>query len=369
MACRAKPDDEPKYNEAFFRSMGGPGRPRSGIVVVLLIIVGIYLAFAKRLPFTSPGYELKATFANAVRISNKAPVRIAGVNVGQVTGVERKGNARSSPSRSRTRAADPRGRLGLDPAADLPRGQLLPRRRPGQPERARAADNGDDPGHAHLDRGPARPDADRAAEARARQPPAPAGGLRHGAHLPADAGRGQDPGSRRPGRERRDGAQPDLRLRRPRPAAASAIVNEALLGTEPDDLSQLLVGGNRIFKTLASREVQLQGLITNFNTFTGALAAQSGNLSERSGCWRRPSNRRRSLVDLNAALPALRGYAIAARPGIAELPATIKAGLPWLKQAKPLLSKRELGGIASLLAAARRSSTRRPRRPSACCRS
>ena len=71
----------------------------------------------------------------------------------------------------------------------------------------------------------------------------------------------------------------------------------------------------------------------------------------RSGCWRRRSTRaKRSLVDLNAALPALRGYAIAARPGIAELPATINAGLPWLKQAKPLLSKRELGGIASLLA-------------------
>ena len=81
-----------KYNETFFRSMGGPGPTAVGRVVIS-VVAGICLAFTKSLPFTSPGYELKATFANAVRVSDKAPVRIAGVNVGQVTGLERKGDA------------------------------------------------------------------------------------------------------------------------------------------------------------------------------------------------------------------------------------------------------------------------------------
>ena len=62
-----------------------------GAIVVVLVILGIWLAFTKELPFQSPGYQLKAAFSNAVNISEKAPVRIAGVNVGQVTGLEREG--------------------------------------------------------------------------------------------------------------------------------------------------------------------------------------------------------------------------------------------------------------------------------------
>src|SRR5262249_17162112 len=52
-----------------------------------LLIVGTYLAWTKALPFGNP-YELHAVFQNAANIRKDSPVRIAGVNVGKVTGIE-----------------------------------------------------------------------------------------------------------------------------------------------------------------------------------------------------------------------------------------------------------------------------------------
>ena len=60
---------------------------------MLIVTIGPYLAFTKHVPFTSYGYELKATFSNGVNISKNSPVRIAGVEVGKVIGTERDGNA------------------------------------------------------------------------------------------------------------------------------------------------------------------------------------------------------------------------------------------------------------------------------------
>ena len=75
-----------------------------------------------------------------------------------------------------------------------------------------------------------------------REPAEAARGLRHRAHPQAERRRRRDPGPGGPG--------PDRRARRStspsptgRPAARdSAIVNEALLGTEPHDLSNLIAG-------------------------------------------------------------------------------------------------------------------------------
>ncbi len=340
-----------KYNETFFRNWGGPGPVVIGAIVMVLVIAGLWLAFTKELPFQSPGYQLKATFANGANISLKAPVRIAGVNVGEVTGLERKGDNSvvtfTVSDAGRPVHADagasirPRIFLEgnffieLDPgspsAPDLPDRATIPVTRTStavqldqvltalqKPERAGLQKLLEGFGTA-LTYQPTPAD-DKTQDPQVQGETA-ATALNQTFDYGADAGRG------------------------------SAIVNEALLGTQPDDLSNLLVGGNRTFKALASREVQLQGLISNLNTFTGALASQSDNLSETVRLLAPTlDTAKRSLVDLNSALPALRGWAIAVRPGVAELPATINAALPWLAQAKPLLSERELGGIASLLA-------------------
>ena len=84
--------------------------------------------------------------------------------------------------------------------------------------------------------------------------------------------------------------------------------------------------------------------------FTGALAAESANLS-RTVEELAPTleEARPSLAALSDALPAVRALAIESQPAIEELPATIAAGDPWLRQARKLVGDRELGGLARLL--------------------
>ena len=71
-------------------------RPSNAVIAVIFILiftVGPYLAFTGHVPFTSYGYELKATFSNGVNIATNSPVRIAGVEVGRVISTERDGDA------------------------------------------------------------------------------------------------------------------------------------------------------------------------------------------------------------------------------------------------------------------------------------
>ena len=58
---------------------------------LVIVAIAIYFGFTKHLPFKH-GYRLNAQFASALNIKCKSPVRIAGVNVGKVTGVKRQGS-------------------------------------------------------------------------------------------------------------------------------------------------------------------------------------------------------------------------------------------------------------------------------------
>ncbi len=264
-----------KYNETFFRGMGGPGPLAVGLFVVLVIVVGIYLAFAKSLPFTSPGYELKATFANAVRVSDKAPVRIAGVNVGEVTGLERKGNA-SVVTFSVTEEGRP---IREDAAVRIrPRifleGNFFLDVDPGSPSAAELPDQGEIP----ITRTSTAVQLDEILTAL--QTPQRAnltllleglGTAFNSAPSPSDDA-DADPDTQG---ETAAAAINDAFETGADAGRTSAIVNEALLGTEPGDLTKLLAAGGRVSQTLVGREAQLQDLITNFNITAGALADES----------------------------------------------------------------------------------------------
>jgi phospholipid/cholesterol/gamma-HCH transport system substrate-binding protein len=133
-------------------------------------------------------------------------------------------------------------------------------------------------------------------------------------------------------------------------ARDAAIVNEALQGIEPHDLSTLIGSLAKVTGALRGHESQLQGLVGNLNTTLGALAAESGNL-EQSIKLLGPTLElsKPALRHTDQTLPFLRTFALELTPGIRELPATIAASGPWLKQSSLLLGRNELGYIADEL--------------------
>jgi len=330
-----------------------PSNAAIAVIFILVFTVGPYLAFTGHVPFTGYGYTLKATFSNSANISKNSPVRIAGVDVGKVIETERDGDATTV-----TFTVEGKGRPIHDDAfAEIrPRifleGNFFVDLDPGSPS-APEMDSGATIPVSRTSTGvqldqiltalqsPVRADLSRLlesyGEALTHQPSA----AEDATQLPEVQGK--------TGAEALNGA-----FRYGGPAGRySAQVTNALLGTDPGDLSRLVAGAGRTFGALARREQDLEGLIVNFDTFTGALAAQSTNLATTVHRLAPTlATTRRSLVSLNRTLPPLRAYAIELRPAVAALPGWIAAGKPWLAQARPLLSGKEAGGAARLLAEA-----------------
>ena len=328
-----------------------PSNVTIAIIFILVFTVGPYLAFTKHVPFTSYGYEVNATFANSANISKNSPVRIAGVDVGKVISTERDGNATKV-----TFTVDGSGRPIHDDAfaAIRPRifleGNFFIDLNPGSPSAPEMDSGGTIPVSrtstaVQLDeiltalQSPVRADLSRFLES-------------FGTALTNEPTAAEDE-TQQPEVQGRSGAEAlnDVFKYGGDAGRYSAQVTDALLGTQQRDLARLVAGAGRTFGAFASREADLQGLIDNFNTFTGALAAQSANLTTTVRLLA-PTLRvaQSSLVSLNRTLPPLRTYAIVLTPAVAELPDLISASKPWLAQVRPLLSGKEGGGVAKLLA-------------------
>jgi ABC-type transporter Mla subunit MlaD len=126
----------------------------------------------------------------------------------------------------------------------------------------------------------------------------------------------------------------------------SAIVNQALLGTQRHDLSGVVVGNARIFRALASKSTQLTSLVSTFNATMAAFAARQQDLAATIAIL--PPllrNTNDALGPLNASFGPTIRFARALEPSIRQLGPTIDAGLPWLAQSELLLSPQELGGL------------------------
>ena len=318
-----------------------------GIVLVALLVVASFLAFTKHVPFTGHGYTLSATFKNAVNIRSHSPVRIAGVDVGEVLKVEPHGNASKV-----TFTVDEDGRpVKEDAFASIrPRlfleGNFFIDLQPGSPSAAELASGSTIP-ITHTATGVQLDEILSALRAPQREN---LGKLLIGygtalQHEPTPAeDRGHDPAEYGKSGAEALNASFDHGARA---AAGSARVLEALQGTEPHDLSRLIESSGRAFGAFADQERELQDLIVNFDTFSGALAADSAKLSQTARLVGPTIDiSHRSLVNLDRALPPLRRFSTALRPAVAELPATIAASEPWLSEASALLAPRSLGSIA-----------------------
>lgn len=350
------------YDERIYRKGHPPHRTRNALILIALVIIGTYLAWTKSIPFESH-FELKAVFQNAVNIRKDSPVRIAGVNVGKVESVRsvcstgETDNCQSDYSEVTFTVDDNGQPVHSDAQVEIrPRifleGNFFLDLSPGSPS-AHDLSSGDTipvtqtSTAVQLDQVLTSLQApDRANLQKLLQGYGQA--LNHKPSAADDAT--QDPevqgltAAQAINKSFSYGATG---------ARDSAIVNEALQGTSPHDLSTLIAGQAKAFGALVGHESQLQGLVSNFNTFTGALAQESSNL-ERTIRQLGPTLNvaEPALRHTNATLPFLRANALALAKGIPELPATIAASQPWLNQTAALLGRNELGYIASQLRAA-----------------
>jgi phospholipid/cholesterol/gamma-HCH transport system substrate-binding protein len=325
---------------------------RFALVMLVVIAIAVYFGFTKHIPFKH-GFRLNAQFATAVNIHSKSPVRIAGVDVGQVTSIKREGKAGlvSMEIESRGLPIHSDATMKIRPRIFL-EGNWFIELQPGSPS-ANALSSGatipitqtSDP--VQLDQVLDALNTDTRTN------------LQHfliyyGEALTLKPDAAED-AEQEPEVRGLTGAQAINRAYHLGPPAlrGGAVINQALGGTEPHDLSKLIAGIGKVTAALNVHEQQLGELIGNFNTFFAALAAQSAPL--RATVAELPSslsNIDRGLAALDASFPPTRTFAHDILPGVRNTNATVAATLPWIQQVQASLAPNELGGVASGLAEA-----------------
>ena len=251
-----------------------------GLMATAVVVVLLYLGFTKDIPFTKP-FEVNAVFQSANSIRPGSPVRIAGVDVGKVKKIKA---LQDGDGAVVVMQIDDEGLpLHTDATAKIrPRifleGNFFVDLTPGSPGAPTLDDGGtlkvtQTATPVQLDevltalQGDTRQDLkdllDQLDVALNSKPTAAED---------ADA----DPSARgETAAESFNDAYADI----PGAERSTAQVFDALLGVEPGrDVARLIDGTARVTGALIRDENALQGLISNFNTTTAALAAESTNL-------------------------------------------------------------------------------------------
>jgi virulence factor Mce-like protein len=324
---------------------------RWGALSLLVIALVTYFGFSKHIPFTH-GFRVHAVFSSANSIRKNSPVRIAGVNVGKVTSIERHpggtaalvtmevGSQGLPLHRDATLKIRPRIFLegnffvdlspGTAASPVLREGDTLPLTQTAEPvqfDQILTALQFD-----------TRTQLQSTLAAFGRALTLRPGSAQDATQDPAVAGRtaaqALNQSLRYSGSAFRD----------------AAIVSQGLLGSQPHDVSRLIGALGKVTAALDRNESQLQGLVTNFDTTMAAFASQAGNL-RRSVAQLGPTvaNAHSALTDLNRALPPTRTFAREILPGVRETSATINAGFPWIAATRGLLGPAELRGVAAQL--------------------
>ena len=123
-------------------------------------------------------------------------------------------------------------------------------------------------------------------------------------------------------------------------------VNQALLGRQPGDLAGFTSNLDVVARELNANSSDLQGLITNFNTVSGDFAAHQASL--RDAIVELPKALavgRPALFHLNQDFPALRAFAREALPGVRSANQALDYANPWIGQLRQLISQNELRGL------------------------
>ena len=309
---------------------------RAGLMALVVIGVLTYFGFTKANPFANP-YELKAAFDTANNLKPRSPVRIAGVEVGKVTKVEpiTKGEGGAMVTMELKEKGLPihrdaqlkvRQRIFLE-------GNFFVDLQPGSPSEPT------------VKTGHTIPMQQTAA-------PVQFGQLLEA--LQSDTREDLQTFLREysKGLEGEGARGFNQSIRYWESAYKnSALANDATLGVEPTrDLRRVLKNQAVVARALVTDEEALKGLIVNLNTFAGSLAREDAALEASIPALRDTLREAQpALASLNGALPALRAFSRDALPGTRSSNATLRESLPFIRQLRALVRRRELRGLASVL--------------------
>jgi phospholipid/cholesterol/gamma-HCH transport system substrate-binding protein len=319
---------------------------RFGIVLLVVTAIVVYFGFTKHIPYKH-GFRLKGVFSTAVNISPKSPVRVAGVLVGTVSSIERVGDtgvvtmeiSKGGLPIHRDATLKIRARILLE-------GNWFVDLQPGTPSSPTVSSGYTIPitqtsNPVQLDQILDALNTDTRSNLQTLL-------AEYGSALTRKPTSAQD-AEQNPAVRGLNAAQALKKTYYDSPKAlqGAAIVNQALGGVEQHDLSHLVSGVEKFTAALNVHEQQLGEFVSNFNTFLGALAAQSTSLSHAVALLPGTlQNARRAFTNFNAASPAIRKFSLDIIPGVEQIPATNVAALPWIEQTQASLAPSELGGVA-----------------------
>ncbi len=318
-----------------------------GGLVLGVILVLCWFGFTKDWPF-SRGFQFKAVFPSANSLSVNSPVRIAGVNIGSVVKVEGQEGTNNAVV---TMEIKPDG-LPIHKDAEMkirPRifleGNFFVDVEPGTPDAPTISDGDTVPvaqtaGPVQIDQilTALQVDTRKSLQVTLKE---------LGAALSDKPTAAQDADQPSYTKGKTAAQALNSAITHGGPALRdSAIVQQALLGERPDDLTGLVRGLAGIGEQLGDRERQVASLIVNFNTTMAAFASEQANLrSSVAELGPTVETAYESLGALNDSLPAVRKFARDFIPGVEQTQPTIDAVTPWIKQVHPFVSESELGGL------------------------
>jgi virulence factor Mce-like protein len=334
----------------------------AGVIGAVLILFVCYLVFGGSLPFGSSPYVLKAVFTTPTQLHIPSEVRIAGVKVGEIVSVKHERG--STQAGIVTMDIDQNGLpIHADATINIRsriflEGNFYADLSPGSPNAPTLSSGSTLP--AAQTTGPVQLDrvlSDLTSNSRANLQTLLQGlGLALNTVGTPAVNAGQDPSTS----GLTGGRALNLSLKYSAQAfRASAIVNQALLGIQPHDLSGAVRGQEQVLSALAASGQQLPSLIVNFNATMAALASRQQQLSQTIAAlppWLRATDA--ALGPLNSSFAPTQEFARALIPGVNQLVETITLGLPWLKQSTLLVSPAELGGLLTYLTPAVQNTSR-----------
>ena len=305
----------------------------AGLTALGVIALACYFAFGGSLPWAS-SYTVYAQVRSANELHSRTPVRIAGVNVGSVTGFKRGPGGTAVIQMALNDNARPIHRdatLKVRPRIFL-EGNFFVDLKPGSPESPEMPDGGTIPlantaTPVQLDQILSELDSPTRAN------------LLHFIHALAQSVQG-------------GGSQTfDKTLRYWAPTFTNgALAAESFRGLADNDLSNFIRDGGKTAAAIASDRAALANLVTGLNRTTRALAQRRASVDFAVAQLAGTVDQARPAFEaINAAIPSSRALVDALRPSLRIAPPTLRSANTLLDQVSGLIQPQELPALLDQL--------------------